>query len=123
MQRALDAVAAGMALGEAELHYVGVDHNTAGAYLLGLWGLPYEIVETVAGHETPGRVAQSGFDVSCAVAIAHALVAQTKPEDVPVFERNASMLGDDYLRSIGDSRTWDALLIQARALLHAVEAA
>jgi HD-like signal output (HDOD) protein len=123
MQVALDAAGAGMPLDEAERLHVGVDHGTAGAYLLGLWGLPYEVVESVAHHETPGRIAQSGFDVLSAVAVAHSLLAQVKPGDVPVYERNASMLGADYLRSVGYSRTWESLLKQTQALLHVEEAA
>jgi len=123
MQRALDAAAAGMVLAEAEQSHIGVDHGAAGAYLLGLWGLPYEVVEAVANHETPDRIGASGFDVLSAVAIAHALLAQVQPGDVPIYERNASMLGDDYLRSIGYARTWDSLLAQTQALLHVEEAA
>jgi HD-like signal output (HDOD) protein len=42
MQQALEAHAAGMPLDDAERKFVGVDHGTAGAYLLGLWGLPYD---------------------------------------------------------------------------------
>lgn len=33
------------------------------------------------------------------------------------------MLGDDYLRSIGYSRTWDFLLEQTQAMLHVEDAA
>jgi len=123
MERALDAAAAGMALTEAEQSHIGVDHGTAGAYLLGLWGLPYEVVEAVANHEAPDRIAQSSFDVLSAVVVAHALLAQVQPEDVPVYERNASVLGDDYLHSIGYSRTWDSLLVHTQELLHVEEAA
>jgi HD-like signal output (HDOD) protein len=123
MQHALDAVVGGMPLTEAEQLYVGVDHGTAGAYVLGLWGLPFEVVETVAHHEAPDRIGHSDFDVLTAVAIAHALLAQVKPEDIPVYERNGSMMGDEYLRSVGYPRTWDSLLEQTQALLHAEETA
>jgi HD-like signal output (HDOD) protein len=123
MQSALGAAAAGRPIVEAEREYIGVDHGTAGAYLLGLWGLPYEVVETVAHHETPGRIEQSDFDVLSAISIAHALLAELKPADVPIYEKNPAILGDDYLRSIGYSRPWSALLEQAEALLHVEEAA
>jgi HD-like signal output (HDOD) protein len=123
MQCALQAAADGLPLTEAERACIGVDHGTAGAYLLGLWGLPYEIVETVAHHETPASVGQNDFDVLSAVAMAHALLAQIKPADVPVYERNGSMLGDDYLRRVGYTRSWDSLLEQTQALLQVGEAA
>jgi len=121
MQRALDAAAAGMPLAEAELQHVGVDHATAGAYLLGLWGLPYEVVEAVAHHEAPDRIGQSDFGVLSAVAIASSLLAQVMPQDVAAFERNAAMLNDDYLRSIGHPSTWDSLVERTRELLHVEE--
>ena len=122
-QRALNAAAAGMPLSAAETSLIGVDHGTAGAYLLGLWGLPYEVVEAVAHHETPERIGPGGFDVLSAVSMAHGLLEQLKPEEVPVFERSASIRGDDYLRGIGYSGTWDSLLKQTQALLHVEKAA
>jgi HD-like signal output (HDOD) protein/CheY-like chemotaxis protein len=122
MQGALDAVAAGMPLVEAEKLNIGVDHGTAGAYLLGLWGLPFEVVDAVTDHETHGPHRKGGFDVSSAVGIAHALLAQVKPGDIPSYERNTSMLGDDYLRSIGYPHQWDSLLERTRALLGTEEA-
>jgi HD-like signal output (HDOD) protein len=121
MQRALDAAAAGMPLAEAERAHIGVDHATAGAYLLGLWGLPYEVVEAVAHHEAPDRMGQGEFGVLSAVAIAQSLLAQVMPEDVAVFERNASILNDDYLRSIGYPSTWDSLVERTRGLLRVEE--
>lgn len=46
----------------------------AGAWLLGLWGLPMPIVEGVAFHRQPARGRQHGFWVPGAVHVAHALV-------------------------------------------------
>jgi HD-like signal output (HDOD) protein len=39
----------------AELRTWGVTHAEIGAYLLGLWGLPFQIVEAVANHHDPAR--------------------------------------------------------------------
>lgn len=47
----------------------------AGAYLLGLWGLPMAIVEGVAHHHQPQRSRTRGFWVSGAVHVARALAA------------------------------------------------
>lgn len=67
----------------------GPHYAEAGAYLLGMWGLPMPIVEAVARHHSPGgRRSGSGFWVAGAVHVAAALVA-----DAPVDE--------DYLRSVG----------------------
>ncbi len=46
----------------------------AGAWLLGLWGLPMPIVEGVAFHLQPTRIRQGGFWIPGAVHVAHALV-------------------------------------------------
>ncbi|MDZ4327571.1 MAG: HDOD domain-containing protein, partial [Pseudomonas sp.] len=42
----------------------------AGAYLLGLWGLPMPIVEAVASHHQPGKSRSRGFWVGGAVHVA-----------------------------------------------------
>jgi putative nucleotidyltransferase with HDIG domain len=123
MLAALAAAASGTPLVDAERAFVGVDHGTAGAYLLGLWGLPYEIVETVAHHEDCGPIIQSYFDVLGAVRIAHALLIAIRPADVPAFEMHAPVVGDQYLRAMGHPHTWDSLLVRADALLGAEAAA
>lgn len=66
----------------------GPHYAEAGAYLLGLWGLPMPIVEGVAFQHRPGRLKASGFWVAGAVHVASALVA-----DTPVDEA--------YLRNVG----------------------
>ncbi|MFH1845378.1 MAG: hypothetical protein ABIF77_19510, partial [bacterium] len=52
-----------------------------GAYLLGLWSLPYPVVEAVAYHHEPTRVQQvSGLDTLNAVHIADGLVNGREPD-------------------------------------------
>jgi HD-like signal output (HDOD) protein/ActR/RegA family two-component response regulator len=113
MQQAIDAAAAGMPLAEAEQEYVGVCHGAAGAYLLGLWGLPFEVVEAIAHHAVPGQVSHSAFDVLTAVAMAEALVLKTSPQDVPGFEVAASMAAEESLRAIALPESWDDLVKRA----------
>ncbi|MFX8805533.1 HDOD domain-containing protein, partial [Acinetobacter baumannii] len=51
MCRVLDmARAEGIPLHEGEIQVLGTSHAEIGAYLLGLWGFPYSIVEAVAFH-------------------------------------------------------------------------
>jgi len=64
------------------------DYAEAGAYLLGLWGLPMPIVEAVAFHRQPRRRRAPGFWVTGALYVATALV-----RDEPVDEA--------YLESVG----------------------
>ncbi len=59
---------------QAELKLYGVTHAEIGAYLLSLWGLPYPIIEAIANHHDPDRVANdTGFDLLSAIYIADAL--------------------------------------------------
>jgi HD-like signal output (HDOD) protein/ActR/RegA family two-component response regulator len=59
---------------ECERRITGATHAEIGAYLLGLWGLPYAVVEAVALHHTPKAVTPHGYDLVGALAVAHALV-------------------------------------------------
>lgn len=66
----------------------GPHYAEAGAYLLGLWGLPMPIVEAVAYQQQPGQMRSGGFWVTGAVHVATALVAGREPDQ-------------DYLRAVG----------------------
>jgi len=59
---------------EVERERLGVTHADVGAYLLGLWGLPHEIIEAVARHHA-GWEDVSALDTSSAVRIADALIS------------------------------------------------
>lgn len=63
----------------------GPHYAEAGAYLLGLWGLPMPIVEAVASHHQPGRSRMRGFWVGGAVHVARAIVAN-EPVDEAYLE-------------------------------------
>jgi HD-like signal output (HDOD) protein len=68
------AVSSGIPLHAAETRIMGASHAEVGAYLLGIWGLPYPVVEAVAHHHQPERVVQADFDVLGALVLAHSLV-------------------------------------------------
>ena len=70
------AKGSGHRLAEIEQQTLGVTHAEVGAYLLGLWGLPYSIVEAVAHHHQPSRVNVHEFDVLAAVHVADALATE-----------------------------------------------
>ena len=122
MQLALEASAAGMMLTEAERTFVGVDHGTAGAYLLGLWGLPFEVVEAVAHHEDPASMARTSPDAQSAIGVAHALLSAIRPADLAPYEQTTP-IDDDQLRRIGVLSSWESLVQQSSLLLDAPEAA
>jgi putative nucleotidyltransferase with HDIG domain len=68
------ATAEALPLHAAETQVMGASHAEVGAYLLGIWGLPYAVVEAVAHHHQPERVSHSEFDVLAALTVAHSLV-------------------------------------------------
>ena len=75
---------------EAERRLYQVSHSKVGAYLLGLWGVPFNVVEAVAYHHRPELIAKTSADepldavstVALANALAqHALPSKIFPED------------------------------------------
>lgn len=62
----------GLSLHTAEERVLGVTHAEIGAYLVGIWGLSYPVVEAVAHHHHPERVRPlGGLDVLAALHIAN----------------------------------------------------
>jgi HD-like signal output (HDOD) protein len=58
---------------ELEREIFDAGHPEVGAYLLGLWGLPDDIIEAVAHHHDPGVTGTRKFTPVVAVHIANAL--------------------------------------------------
>jgi len=77
-----------------ELDHCGVSHAEVGACLLGLWGLPHEVVEAVAHHHLPGRVPAGDHRVLAAVHLADALVRQAQGDPAgEVHPESVALLG------------------------------
>ncbi len=82
---------------QAEKQLLGVSHAEVGAYLLGLWGLPYPIIEAAAFHHQPRAIPPYQFDVLAAVHIANGLTNERQPyADFPL-----EPLDQDYLTTLG----------------------
>jgi len=64
---------------QVEQDLLGCTHSEVGAYLLGIWGLPFPIVEAVALHHRPSQSAAAAMSPLAAVHVANALYAQSKP--------------------------------------------
>lgn len=101
LKRAIELAAAqNIALHEAESQVMGASHAEVGAYLLGIWGFPYPIIEAVAHHHRPRRVAQTRFDVLAALAIADELVPLHDADAAGIEPAPDERIDDDYLRAI-----------------------
>lgn len=85
---------------EVEREILGAHHADIGAFLLELWGLPYEIVEAVARHHDAEEIPGTSVDIMHAVYIADA-VASSPDFDSEVEWENASRLDPAYLESLG----------------------
>ncbi|HEY1263226.1 MAG TPA: HDOD domain-containing protein [Terriglobales bacterium] len=76
--------------GERELF--GCTHAQVGGYLLGLWGLPGNVVEAVAWHHDPAKRHPAGFSPLIAVHVAHAHL-ESKTQAAHLDERLLNDLG------------------------------
>lgn len=81
---------------EERLH--GVSHAEIGAYLLGLWGLPYPIVEAVANHHHPARVPHTTFDILGAVHVADCLARELQGSE---DSSGDGTIDEAYLEALG----------------------
>lgn len=99
---------------ECEKLTTGATHAEIGAYLLGLWGLPYSIVEAVALHHTPTAVAAHGYDLLGALAVSHSLLESGAHA---LIDAGADAPGVDagYLASLGAPFDWDEAQRRVRA--------
>jgi len=63
-----------------EREHLGTTHADIGAYLLGLWGLPYDVIEAVARHHTPWPDVEV-LDIATAVRLADSLASSVLLND------------------------------------------
>ena len=100
------AAAEGLPLHEAESRLIGGSHAQLGAYLLGLWGLPPEVVEAVAYHHEPQLNRTTQFGALGALTVAQSLCQAGDAEifhgrTVPVSQVDAG-----YLRRVNAPFDW-----------------
>jgi HD-like signal output (HDOD) protein/CheY-like chemotaxis protein len=82
-----------------ELEMLGVTHAEVGAYLLGIWGLPLQLVDAATFHHTPSRLFEGPLDTFAAFHVADALVEApghdlvTESLDLAFLER-AGVIGE-----------------------------
>jgi len=92
-----------------ETELLGVSHAEVGAYLLGLWGLPYPIIEAAAFHHRPADLPQESFSELAAVHVASALVEAHRDGAAQTPGQRIDLA---YLESLGVSdqlEAWQAL--------------
>jgi HD-like signal output (HDOD) protein len=94
-----EAAQRGVAEHEVEASTWGVTHAEVGAYLLGLWGLPVQIVEAVANHHAPARCAEGRLGLSQLVWLASCIVRGEDPDPEQVHRAGAEELYATHRRA------------------------
>ncbi|VAX25882.1 hypothetical protein MNBD_NITROSPINAE02-426 [hydrothermal vent metagenome] len=69
----------GVCLNDVERRIFHSSHSQVGAYLLGLWGIPDDIIEAVFFHHDPGNSPEREFGLVTTLHVANALVAEQAP--------------------------------------------
>jgi HD-like signal output (HDOD) protein/ActR/RegA family two-component response regulator len=116
LARALEAARLeGLPLFECERRIIGATHAEIGAYLLGLWGLPYSIVEAVALHHTPATVTPHGYDLLGALAVAHALLDPANAHALIAAGSANPGVGAAFLTSLNAPFDWEEAKRRVRA--------
>ncbi|HXS21060.1 MAG TPA: response regulator [Steroidobacteraceae bacterium] len=114
LARAVDlALRKRMLLESAETAVIGASHAEIGAYLLGIWGLPYPVVEAVAHHHAPERIGPHEFDTLAALAVAHSLVPENDAGTFGTPLVPDARVDADYLEAVHAPFSWSEA--QARA--------
>jgi len=116
----LDAVAVVVRGGDEPMHAVeeqlwGVTHAEIGAYLLGIWGLPYPVVEAVANHHAPNRVKPQRFDILAAVHVADSLANELAQLPILGVQPAVPQMDHNYLGGLGvqgQLETWRELALE-----------
>ncbi|MCG8587940.1 MAG: response regulator [Proteobacteria bacterium] len=79
---------------------LGVTSADVGAYLLGVWGLPYSIVEAVAYQHNPKRLESAELGITSAVHVGKGLIAERLNADFYVGDE-VSEIDPEYLGKVG----------------------
>jgi len=96
-----------VSLPDVEREVLGVSHAEVGAYVLGLWGLPDSIVETVAFHHAPGRCLNRRRSTLTAVCLGDWMEScECGGSPMPWAQ---SSLDTAYLAETGISKSWQEL--------------
>ena len=91
---------------QAEREVIGASHAEIGAYLLGLWGFPYQIVEAVAFHHSPNRVPQTEFDLLGMLTVSHSLLRDDDAIALPVSSEQEPIVDEIYFNQINPPFSW-----------------
>lgn len=98
---------------ESEYQVLGTSHAEMGAYLLGIWGIPTQIVEAIMFHHRPNDQIFEQADLMAALHIANGLSSMTQHEKTINY---ISYLDLQYIQKAGLINRLDEWAVMAREL-------
>ena len=81
---------------DKEIELLGTTHTEIGAYLLGIWGIPDNVIEAVLCHHQPYECQSIYTTVNSALHIANSLVSEGDFDDIYSLDT----LSYDYLKHV-----------------------
>ena len=88
-------------LWDLEIERFGTSHAEIGAYLMGLWGLEYPVIEAIAFHHRPGKSLSNSTGLLTAVHFGDAFDRIKKDPDDLNGENGLRQLDRGYLDNLG----------------------
>ncbi|HVS17902.1 MAG TPA: HDOD domain-containing protein [Planctomycetota bacterium] len=113
-ERYAEACRIGVSVDEIDHLDARLPHTRLGAYLLGIWNLPYAVVEAVAAHHRPSETGAKSFDALGALHVADCLANVLAARDPSEAERHMARLDREYLAAAGVANLVEGWLEQAR---------
>ena len=102
----------GQPLAVVEKEAIGVTHGIVGAYLLGVWGLPFLLAETVALHDCPSAVTEGNVELLAAVHVADCLITAGLAGRDATKDGSLDLAFLERARMLGDLPKWQAKAAQ-----------
>lgn len=99
------AESSGISSEQAERQIIGATHAEIGAYLLGLWGFPYNVVEAVAFHHSPTTVEQRHFDLLAVLSVAHSLCSHLG-DGIRLNSEMTPIVDSHYFEQLNPPYSW-----------------
>ena len=88
-------------LWDLEIERFGTSHAEIGAYLMGLWGLEYPVIEAIAFHHCPGKSLSNSTGLLTAVHFGDAFDRLKKDPNDLNSENGLRQLDRGYLDNLG----------------------
>ena len=92
------AVVNNIPMWQAEEAILGTSHAEVGAYLLGIWGFPPEVIDAIAHHHKPHLLPSDKVSLTTIVHVADAMSQVHARKDEEIFTEH---LDNDYMNSLG----------------------